>query len=386
MFYDRHLDLKSLLREKSLLLLGPRQTGKSTLCRRSFPDAYAVNLMETNTFREYSARPELLRERIPENVKTIFIDEAQRVPEIFNEVQVLIDRNSELRFILTGSSARKLRTGGVNLLPGRLWSRHLHPLVSKELGDEDLDERLVKGSLPGIFPSAQYREELRNYVGLYLDQEIRAEALTRSVGDFSRFLTVAALTNTQVINFTKVAHDSEVKLNTVRAYYQILEDTLIGFFVEPFRDTPSRKAVASPKFYFFDLGVVNAILDRYEVKPQTAAYGPALEHLIFLELKAFCDYCSPATSIKYWRTHSKIEVDFLVGEKVAIEVKSSTRLSPSDEKGLHALSEDLDLSRKIIVCKERQPRKTESGVEILPVNHFLKALWSGDIFDAITAY
>jgi predicted AAA+ superfamily ATPase len=165
----------------------------------------------------------------------------------------------------------------------------------------------------------------------------------------------------------------------VRAYYQILEDTLIGFFVEPFRNTPSRKAVASPKFYFFDLGVVNAILDRYDVRPHTGAFGPALEHLVFLELKAFCDYSAPETNIEYWRTHSKIEVDFLVGGKVAIEVKSSTRVSTSDEKGLHALSEDLDLTRKIIVCREKQPRKTETGVEILPAEYFLEALWNKEI-------
>lgn len=335
--------------------------------------------MQSDLYREYSARPELLRERIPSCSTTVFIDEAQRVPELFNEVQVLLDRNPQLKVILTGSSARKLRTGGVNLLPGRIWSRHLHPLVSQELPDIPLKKRLQCGSLPGIIGAQNFQEELKNYVGLYLEQEIRAEALTRSVGDFSRFLTTAALTNAQLVNFTNVAQDAEVKLNTVRSYYQILRDTLVGYFLEPYRKTPSRKAVAAPKFYFFDIGVVNTILNQFEVSPLSPRYGSILEHFIFLELKAYCDYRAQSTSLHYWRTHSKIEVDFLLNESIGIEVKGTASIHPRHEKGLHALAEDLPLKRKILVCHEKYPRKTESGVEIFPVEAFLDSLWNNEL-------
>lgn len=378
MIFKRKIALAELLRQKSLLLLGPRQTGKSTLCREL--GAYEINLMESDTYRQYSARPELLRERLPDSVLTLFIDEAQRIPEIFNEVQVMVDRNPRLRVVLTGSSARKLRGNrNLNLLPGRIWTRHLHPLTGAELPEKLFDLRFSRGSLPGIITSDHYQEELRHYVGLYLEQEIRAEALTRSVGDFSRFLTTAALTNTQLVNYTDVARDAEVKVNTVRSYYQILCDTLVGFLLEPFRSTPSRKAVATPKFYFFDLGVVNGILNHFEVTPSTGRYGAAFEHLVFLELRAYCDYHSASTPINFWRTQSKIEVDFVVDNRIAIEVKASNKIAPRDEKGLHALAEDVDLDRKIIVCSEHLPRRTESGVDILPLREFVQMLWAGQI-------
>lgn len=337
------------------------------------------NLAEADTYRELSAAPELIRQRLKADTSHLFIDEAQRLPEIFNEVQVILDRNPALRIILTGSSARKLRRSGINLLPGRIWRRELFPLVFPETGPGRIPDRLVRGSLPAILDSEVYQEELRNYVGLYLDEEIRAEGLVRGIGNFSRFLPLAGIANGHQLNFTEIASDAGIKVNTVRSYFEILEDTLIGTLLPSFRSTPSRKTVATPKFYFFDHGVVNILRQRFEVGIEGDIYGRALEHLIFLELRAFVSYLQDPRPLSYWRTHSQLEVDFLLGDEVAIEVKSSSRITERDEKGLKALQEDIPLKRKIIVCNEHTERRSDTGVEIMPVEHFLSQLWGGGI-------
>ena len=379
MIYARHLNLLQRLKKKSLLLLGPRQTGKSTLALSSFPAAAYINLAAADTFRELSDRPELVRQRMLPGMSQLIIDEAQRIPELFDEVQLLLDRDKSLRVLLTGSSARKLRRSGINLLPGRIWQLHLFPLVHPELGSGRISDRISRGSLPGIIDSLDYRQELKSYVGAYLTEEIRAEGLVRAIGDFSRFLTVAALSNGEQLNFTNVANDTGVKVNTVRSYFEILEDTLIGYQLPTFRGTTTRKAVATPKFYFFDIGVVNALLNRFEISEESELYGRAIEHLIFLELKAFLSYNQLEHELTYWRTHSKFEVDFLIGSDVAIEVKASKRITSRDEKGLKALAEEIKLKRRIIVCREGAPRITDTGVEIWPIEDFLDLLWNGGI-------
>jgi predicted AAA+ superfamily ATPase len=279
---------------------------------------------------------------------------------------------------VTGSSARKLRTKGINLLPGRIWQRLLHPLVSCELQKARIQDRVIRGSLPGILDSEHFKEELSQYVGLYLEEEIRAESVTRSVGNFSRFLTVAALTNGEQLNYSNISNDAEVKINTVRAYYQILKDTLIGHELESFKDTKSRKSVTIPKFYLFDTGVVNGILNRFEVLPGTEIYGKMFEHLVFLELKAFIDYRRSDYSLHYWRSHTKLEVDFLLNREIAIEVKSSGRVADKEENSMLALAEETPLKRRIIVCNEKARRKTERGTEIIPIEEFLDMLWGGE--------
>jgi predicted AAA+ superfamily ATPase len=376
--YNRALNLQEILKNKSLLLLGPRQTGKSTLIGREFPSAFTINLAERDTYRAYSARPELLRQRLPEGTKTVVVDEAQRLPEIFDEIQVIVDRDPRIRVVVTGSSARKLRTKGINLLPGRIWQRLLHPLVSCELQKARIQDRVIRGSLPGILDSEHFKEELSQYVGLYLEEQIRAESVTRSVGNFSRFLTVAALTNGEQLNYSNISNDAEVKINTVRAYYQILKDTLIGHELESFKDTKSRKSVTIPKFYLFDTGVVNGILNRFEVLPGTEIYGKMFEHLVFLELKAFIDYRRSDYSLHYWRSHTKLEVDFLLNREIAIEVKSSGRVADKEENSMLALAEETPLKRRIIVCNEKARRKTERGTEIIPIEEFLDMLWGGE--------
>lgn len=373
--YKRFIDLDATIKKKSILLLGPRQTGKSTLARSLDEGVQYFDLSETDTYRELSAHPELLRQRLSDRTQTVVIDEAQRLTELFDEVQVLLDRNKNLRFLLTGSSARKLRRTGVNLLPGRIWRRHLFPLVSAELGEARIDTRVSRGSLPGIIDSQDFKAELKNYVGLYLEEEIRAEGLTRNVGNFNRFLTTAALGNAEQVNYSNIANDIGLPLNTVKAYFHILYDTLIGYELPPYRKTITRKAVATPKFYFFDIGVVNELLGRFQIERHGDLFGKAFEHLVFTELKAALEYFDSDRPLCYWRSLSKLEVDFLLGDDIAIEVKGKGIVTAKDERSLSALAEELHLKRRIIVCLEPHRRRSDAGNEIIPAEEFLAELW-----------
>ncbi len=374
--------LTELIKHRSLFLLGPRQTGKSTLLRHTFPEARYVDLLEANTFRELSAYPETIRQSLRPDEKLIIIDEVQKLPAILDEAQALIDRNRTLRFIFTGSSARKLRRGRANLLAGRAWFCRLHPLISHELAYRSLGKRLNVGGLPAVFDSAVPQEDLRAYVGGYLQEEIRAEGLVRSIESFSRFLEVAALTNTHILNYTSVSNDTGIPARTVREHYQMLEDTLVGFRLPPFRRTLKRKPVATAKFYFFDVGVANALMKRGEIRPRSELYGSALEHQIFLELRAYLDYRRLDTELTFWRTHSGQEVDFVVGGQTGIEVKASRRISRGDLKGLLALSEEVKLKERVIVSTEPRERVTDEGILVLPVQLFFERLWGDRLIGA----
>jgi len=379
--WPRILNVLKLLEKKSLILLGPRQTGKSSLVKLVFPQATYINLAKSQIYREYVARPELLGQRFTRSNVPIIIDEAQRIPELFNEVQVMLDENPQLRVILTGSSARKLRRNHVNLLPGRVWNVRLFPLVSQELGEPAIERRICSGSLPGILGQEDFKKELLNYVGNYLEEEIRQEAVTRNIANFARFLEVAALANGELISYRNISNDAGIKESTVRQYFEILSDTLIAHIVPPFSHTKSRKAVATPKFYFFDWGVVNALLNRFSIDEKSDLFGRALEHLIYQELTAYLSYHDIREPLTFWRTHSQFEVDFLVGTTLAIEVKATTLAQKRDERGLVALAEDVLIKRKILVCQESHYRITENGVEIFPVKDFLHALWTNKLIN-----
>ena len=379
--YPRILPLKHLIEHRSLFLLGPRQTGKSTLLRHTFPEARYIDLLEANTFRELSAYPETLRQSLRPGEKRIIIDEVQKLPILLDEAQALIDRDKNLRFIFTGSSARKLKRGQANLLAGRAWFCRLHPLVSLEVSYKALNRRLNIGSLPAVLDSPEPKEDLKAYVGGYLKEEIRAEGLVRSIESFSRFLEVAALTNTHMLNYTSVSNDTGIPVRTVREHYQMLEDTLIGFQLPPFRRSLKRKPVATAKFYFFDVGVANALMKRGEIIPGSELYGPALEHQVFVELRAYLDYRRIDKELTFWRTHSGHEIDFLIGEEIGIEVKASRRVSAGDQKGLLALSEEIKLKKKIIVSMESRERTTDEDVTVLPAHTFLEYLWSDRLLD-----
>jgi len=377
--YKRILDLKDVLKHKSIFLFGPRQTGKSTLVRETFPQAAYYDLLEADTFRELSARPEYLRQTLNPAQTVVVVDEVQKLPALLDEIHLLIERNKKLRFVLTGSSARKLKRGSANLLAGRAWVCRLHPLVSVELNGARLLDRLNRGSLPAIIDSERYKEDLKAYVGTYLHEEIRAEGLTRSIENFSRFLEVAGLTSGEQINFSAVASDAGFPPRTVREHYQILEDTLVGYQLPAYQKTSKRKPVATAKFFFFDVGVANTLKRTGAIEAGSDAYGRALEQLIFLELRSFLDYHRLDHELTYWRSRSQFEVDFVVGDKVGIEVKSKGRVSPRDYKGLNVLGEEIRLKRKIVVCGEKVLRRADDGTEIMPPNHFLKELWSGKI-------
>lgn len=377
--YPRYLKLSRIIESKSFFLIGPRMTGKSTLLRSELPGAIYLDLLDAELFRRLSARPETLRELIPSSAQHVIIDEIQKLPTLLDEVQRMIDRNRELRFALTGSSARKLRRGAANLLGGRALFLRLHPLVSAELGaSHSLIERLNRGNLPSIIDSPFAERELSSYVGVYLREEIQAEGLTRSIGNFGRVLETAALCNSQQVNFSQIGSDAQVPPRTVHDYFQLLEDTLIGSILPSFRKSPSRKAVTTPKFYIFDTGVVRLLARTGEIQPNSKAFGEAFEHLIYLELRAFLDYTFSNAQLTYWRTASKLEVDFVVDDKVAIEAKGTNNVSPAHLKGLKALGQDFPNMKKIIVCNESYRREVD-GIQIIPVEDFLRGLWLGEV-------
>jgi predicted AAA+ superfamily ATPase len=309
----------------------------------------------------------------------VIVDEIQKLPSLLDEIQLLLDRNKTLRVILTGSSARKLRRAGTNLLAGRAWTTHLYPLVTPELGKPRLLDRFNRGSLPAIIDSQEYKEDLKAYVGTYLHEEIRAEGLTRSIENFSRFLEVAGISNGQQINFANVGNDAGVPPRTIREHYQILEDTLVGSPLPAYQKTIKRKPVATAKFFFFDLGVAGILGHWGTIEQGSEMAGRALEHLIFLELKCFLNYHRLDLPLTYWRSLSQLEVDFMVGDTVAIEVKSNTRVSDKELKGLLALSEEVKLKKRIVICRESRHRRTDNGIEIYPVESFLDSLWNGEI-------
>jgi uncharacterized protein len=381
----RCLDLAKPLRHKSLFLFGPRQVGKTTFLRQAFPKARYYNLLESDVFRELSQRPELILDRLGPEEKLVIIDEVQKLPALLDEAQTMIDRDRDLRFIFTGSSARKLRCGGANLLGGRAWVARMHPLVAPELDYGSLELRLNRGGLPFILGSEEPEQELNSYIGTYLMEEIQAEGAVRSVESFSRFLPVAALCNGEQINFTEIGNDCQVPPRLVREYVQLLDDTLIGQQLEPYGKTRKRKPVATAKLYFFDVGVANALVKSGKVEPGSAGFVRALEHQIYIELRAYLDY-SRLTDVPltYWRTLSQIEVDFVIGDSVAVEVKARPLTARRDYKGLLALAEEVPLKRKIVVCLEREPRRSPEGIDVMPITHFLRELWGGRIIEAPT--
>jgi len=366
----------------SLFLFGPRQTGKTFLLNRLFSKAEYYNLLLSDVFFQLSQRPMRIREQVLAHrerdtlVQPIIIDEVQKLPLLLDEVQYLIDSFS-FQFILTGSSARKLKRGGANLLAGRARTHYLFPLVTKEIPDFDLDRALNYGTLPSIYLSDEPWKDLSAYCGTYLQKEIQSEGAVRRIENFSRFLETAALTNGELVNFENVARDCAVPPRTVREYFFILEDTLVGTMLRPFRKTQKRKSVSSAKFYFFDVGVGNVLAKRRHVVPKSESYGKALEHFIFTELRAYLSYMNDERELSFFRTTSGQEVDFIIGDEIALEVKASDNITHRDLRSLNLLHDDIPLRQKIVVSTERVPRRV-GDVDILPISTFLNRLWEGE--------
>lgn len=374
------------LRAETCFLWGPRQAGKSTLLRRLFPRAPYYDLLRAHEFRRLSARPALLQEEClalgwtgEAQPDPIIIDEIQKLPELVDEVHSLISRVG-LRFILTGSSPRKLLRGGGNLLGGRAVRRELFPLVSAEIPDFSLERALNHGLLPPHYLATDPARRLAAYVGDYLREEVLAEALTRNLPTFQRFLDVAAFSNGQIVNFTAVAREVGVAANTVRAYFDVLVDTLIATWLPAWQARAKRRVIQSPRFWFFDLGLVNELAKRRRLEPGSSDFGAAFEHFVFMELRAHSSYHGGGYPIAYWRTASGLEVDFIVGDgDLAIEVKSTEQPVGDHLKGLRAWKEEHPESRAVLVSRAPRARKSEDGIEILPWPIFLERLWAGDL-------
>lgn len=374
-YIPRALDLAKLARRKSLFLFGPRQTGKTALVHHALPQARVYDLLDADVFLTLSRRPTQLGEELGPSDRLVVVDEIQKLPVLLDEVHRLIEQR-QVRFVLTGSSARKLRRGGVNLLGGRAPSWTLHPFIYRELGSAfDLTRALDRGLLPAIYFSDSPREDLRAYVGTYLKEEIAAEALTRSVPAFSRFLEVAALSHGTMLNFTTVASDAQVPVSTVREYFHILEDTLLARTVPAWTKSRRRKAISTAKHYFFDVGVVRQLQHRSGLARRSPEFGEAFESFIFHELSSFIDYTEPMP-LAYWRSTSNFEVDFVLADATAIEVKGKEPVGERDLRGLRALKEEGLLKHYLVVSLERRPR-TVDGIRVLPWQDFLEQLWAG---------
>ncbi len=370
----------------STFLWGPRRTGKSHWIRQNLPNAELIDLLKTDVLAEYATRPALLRERFESLQKTspgkpIVIDEVQKCPALLDEVHWLIE-NASQTFLLTGSSARKLRHSHSNLLGGRARRRELRPLCYPEITNFKLESAMISGFLPPHFLSEQPEDELRGYIADYLTQEIAQEGLVRDLPAFSDFLRVAAITSSEMLNYTNVSREVGVSAKVVREYFQILEDTLLGFRIQPWRKSKNRRMVETEKFYLFDVGVTNYLAKR-KPAPATPEFGKSLEQFILMELLAYKAYRSPDMELTFWRTSNRQEVDFLINDReVAIEIKGSSRVHEGDLRWLTMLSEDGSLKTRIVVSLERQERRVSDRygeIVIMPWDRFLESLWHQQI-------
>jgi len=374
-YVQRILDLPALMEKKSHFLFGPRQTGKTSLILHTLKGAKVYDLLDTSIYLALSQSPGRIGQELTAEDRVVVIDEIQRLPILLNEVHRLIEKHG-IRFLLTGSSARKLRRGGVNLLGGRARTKYLHPFTYKELGAKfDLRRAIERGLLPSIYFSDDPRADLQAYAGSYLQEEIIAEGTTRNLPAFSRFLKVAALCNSQIVNFTNVSNDAQVARTTVYEYFEILKDTMILYELPAWRKSKKRKPLASSKYYFFDVGVVSGLQGR-KFRPGTPEFGEAFETYLIHELISYSDYVSEE-SLSYWRSTSGFEVDFLIGDHTAVEVKAKENVSATDLKPLRALSEEKKLKRYLCISLEPRKRRFED-IMVLPYKDFLEALWNGE--------
>jgi predicted AAA+ superfamily ATPase len=373
-YIERTLNLPALIGKKSHFLFGPRQTGKTSLIHHSLKGVKVYDLLDTSIYLALSQSPGRIGQELTAKDRLVVIDEIQRLPELLNEVHRLIETRG-MRFLLTGSSARKLRRGGVNLLGGRARTKYLHPFTYKELGDKfDLARAIERGLLPSIYFSDDPQADLQAYAGSYLREEIVAEGSIRNLPAFSRFLKVAALCNSQIVNFTNISNDAQVARTTVYEYFEILKDTLILYELPAWRKSKKRKPLASSKYYFFDIGAVS-ILQGRKFCPGTPEFGEAVETCLMHELISYSDYMS-GEKLSYWRSTSGFEVDFIIGDHTAVEVKAKENVSGSDLKPLRALSEEKKLKRYL--CVSLEPRRRRLGdVAVLPYIDFLEDLWNG---------
>lgn len=364
---------------KSFFLFGARGTGKSTFLKNNYPDALWIDLLLPNEFRTYSAKPERIIELINGNLekKTIIIDEIQKVPDLLSAVHSIIEEKRDLQFILTGSSARKLRKEGLNLLAGRLLFKTFHPFLFTEIRDKwELNVILKNGLLPIVFSSSTPKETLEAYVSLYIKEEVQQESLVRNIGNFTRFLEAISFSHGSLLNISNVARECEIERKVVENYIKILEDILLADRLQVFSKRAKRAIVKHPKFYFIDAGVFNTLRPKGPLDNPEEIDVAALEGLIFQQLKTWNAYSNNPYQISFWRSQGGVEVDFILyGEKniYAIEVKNTNRIRPADLRSLQAFAKDYPQSKQIFLYRgENQLRR--NNILCMPVTNFLDKL------------
>ena len=387
--FKRALKLPRAGRE-TFFLWGPRQTGKSTLLREAYGDRRClwIDLLKSEEYRRYLARPELLRQEAgslsPAGDRQIVIDEIQKVPALLNEIHWLIE-NRGLHFALCGSSARKVKKGAANLLGGRAVRYELHGISACELAESfDLDRLLNRGYLPRIYGARQPNRLLDAYIADYLKEEVAAEGLVRNLPAFSNFLDAASFSDGEIVNFTNIAQETHVSSHTVKSYFEILTDTLLGRWLPAYRKRAKRRVIGAPKFYFADVGLVNRLGRRGELRPGSELYGKAFENWVYHELAAGIDYMEKDTELTYWRLAGGTEVDFVIGDmELAIEAKSGDNITNNHLKGLRQLARDHPGVSRIVVCREPRPRRTDDCIDLLPFGVFVERLWNGELLATV---
>lgn len=375
-----------LPQHQSAFLWGARKTGKSTYLRTRFPNSVVYDFLKTDLFLEISKNPSFLREQLLAQDETVLrepviLDEVQKIPQVLDEVHWLIE-NKGLRFVLCGSSARKLKKGHVNLLGGRAWRYELFPLVSQEITNFDLLRALNHGLIPLHYLQGETdcRKSLEAYVQDYLRQEVFAEGLTRNIPAFSRFFDAFAYSHGEITNYSNIARECGIDSKTVKEYYQILVDTLLAVRVEPFKKRQSRQVIMkASKYYMFDVGIAGYMTKRRLTEMKGSEFGRAFEHFLLMEIIAYRSYTNKDFTVNFWRTKSGLEVDFVLGMgEIAIEAKGSAKIDGKDMNGLKAFAGDCSSKRNIIVCNEKRKRMHDR-IEIFPWEMFLQELWLGKI-------
>ena len=373
----RYLQILNEL-ESSIFLFGARQTGKSTILSEQLKGAAFFDLLDGETRRRLQSRPELLFNTLKdkEEGSIVVIDEISEVPELLNEVHRLISQK-KMRFVLCGSSARKLKRKGYNTLGGRAFPCFFYPFVSAELPEFDLDKALTHGLLPPHYLSKNPRRLLASYIDVYLREEIMQEAIIRKSDVFSHFLDVAALTSGEIVNYNNIASDCGVSAKTIKEYFSILEDTLVGYMIPPFSRVQKRKVLQAPKFYFFDVGIYNYLMHRQTITHGTPEYGHALEHFVVQEIIAKLGYSHSRETLSYWHTYGGSEVDLVIGDaRLAIEIKSTYEIQNRHLTGLKSFGKEFANCRLIAISLDKFTRKM-GNVECFYIEDFLKTLWNG---------
>lgn len=363
---------------QSFFLFGPRGTGKSTWLRQVLPEALVVDLLQPDVARELTARPERLSDLVrgAPGRATVVLDEVQRVPELLNVVHALLESSHRRRFVMTGSSARKLRRGGVDLLAGRAIVRTLHPFMASELDRFDFNAALTRGLLPLVVASERPDDVLRAYASLYLDGEVRLEGWARNVGAFARFLEAISFSHATVLNVANVARECQVERKTLVAYIEVLEDLLLSFRVPVFTRRARRETIAHPKLFLFDAGVFRSLRPKGPLDRPEEIEGAALEGLVAQHLRAWVAYRAHDAELFFWRTRSGVEVDLVVYGAAgfwAIEVKHTARIRPEDLRGLEAFGEDYPRAELVLLYRGAR-RERRGRIWVLPVDEFLRHL------------